>query len=310
MLNIRVLRVGIFSLIMLSLALSFTPPKVSANTKVNDCTETIYSSFFTDLNAKVQGTVYVKMAAKLPNSNLSVYFQDNIDSNSCFVVGQAAANTESWSAAGSINQSFKRILVQGPEKSADIYQATVKMLILPDSKICSQVDSECRVTYQGKMGVLQPKLLSGATDNVAIYTVQPIDKSSISQVSYYSDGNFLYSDPKKQITEVNRNYLADGKHSVSTQVIFANGQKWTYTQDIDMGNDYTGFTTLRSYYYKSHNRYLYVIAGVTAFLIISLIIMIIRAIHQRRLYKQEHGYDQIKYTPKKKDDNNDQIVVG
>ena len=297
-------------LLLLLFALTLAPSKVSANAKINDCTDTIYSSFFTDLNAKVQGTTYVKMASKLPNYNLTVYFQDNIDSNSCFVVGQAAANSESWTAAGTIGQPFKRILVQGPEKSAEIYQATIKALILPDSKLCEQVDTECRITYKGKSGVLQPKLISGATDMIAIYTVLPINNAQISQVSYYSDGNFLYSDPKKQIGEVNRNYLADGKHSVSTQVIFANGQKWTYTQDIDMGNDYTGFTTLRSYYYKSHNRYLYVIAGVAAFLLISLIIMIARAIHQRRLYKKEHGYDQIKYTPKKKDDNNDQIVVG
>jgi hypothetical protein len=73
------------------------------------------------------------------------------------------------------------------------------MLVIPDAKLCSQVDTDCKFVFQGKTGVLQPKLLTGATDMIAIYTVLRIDSAKIKQVAYYSEGNFLYEDSKKQI---------------------------------------------------------------------------------------------------------------
>ena len=277
-----------------------------------DCTDSVYNMFFVELNKPVYGKVYAKLAKKIPDSPLNVYFQDSNNNTRCVIIGQTNANSDSWKPIGIINQSLslKELLADGPQKSADIYQATIKTLILPDPNLCETVDSECRITYQGHKGVLKPILQSGAIDAISVYTVLPINYAKIKEVAYFSDGQFLYFNENKKIDSVNKNYLADGKHTVTTQVTFDNSQKFTITETIDRGKDYTGLTTLKSYYYKSQNRYLYVIGGVVAFIVISVTLMIARALHNRKIYKQEHGIENYKPLEPKKENKKDDIVVG
>ena len=307
-----IIRGGFFAVIALSFFVS--PGKTSAATaKSIDCSESIYNMFFVETKTKpISGTVYAKLAKKIPDSQLNLYYQDPASNGRCNVIGQINANSDAWQLAGKIDSSLnlKQLLADGPQKSADVYQATIKTLILPDNNLCEQVDSECHVTYQGHKGVLKPILQSGAIDMIAIYSVLPINDAKIKEVSYFSDGQFLYFNEKKQINPVNKNYLADGKHTVTTQLTFDNSQKFIISEDIDLGKDYTGFTTLKSYYYKSKNRYLYVIFGIVAFIAISVALMIARALHNHKLYKEEHGINNYKAAPVKKDDEKDKIIVG
>ena len=307
-----IIRGGFFAVIALSFFVS--PGKTSAATaKSIDCSESIYNMFFVETKTKpISGTVYAKLAKKIPDSQLNFYYQDPASNGRCNVIGQINANSDAWQLAGKIDSSLnlKQLLADGPQKSADVYQATIKTLILPDNNLCEQVDSECHVTYQGHKGVLRPILQSGAIDMIAIYSVLPINDAKIKEVSYFSDGQFLYFNEKKQINPVNKNYLADGKHTVTTQVTFDNNQKFIISEDIDLGKDYTGLTTLKSYYFKSKNRYLYVIFGIVAFIAISVALMTARALHNRKLYKEEHGIENYKAAPVKKDDEKDKIIVG
>lgn len=313
MLSVSFKRVGLFALLLLATVFGSTfSSNASAATKSIDCTDSIYNMFFVQVKKPVYGTVYAKLAKKIPDSPLTMYYQDPNNSSRCNIIGQISANSDAWQLTGKIDESLdlKQLLADGPEKSADIYQATIKTLILPDAELCQKVDSECHITYKGHEGTLKPILQSGAIDAIAIYSVLPIENAKIKEVAYFSDGQFLYLDTKNQINPVNKNYLADGQHTVTTQVTFDNSQKFIITKNVDMGKDYTGFTTLKSYYYKSQNRYLYIIGGIVAFLVISIALMVARALHNRKLYKEEHGIQNYKAAPVKKDDEKDKIVVG
>jgi len=295
---------AIFTVFMAAFCIAFSSNASAVTPKSIDCTDSIYNMFFVQLKKPVSGKVYSKLAKTIPDSPLNLYYQDPSNSSQCIVLGQTNANTTTWQASGSIdsNLQLKQILADGPTKSVDVYQATIKLLVLPQSNLCESVDTECHTTYQGHQGVLKPILQSGAIDLIAIYSVLPINDAKIKEVAYFSDGQFLYFEQSKQIKAVNKSYLADGKHTVTTQVTFDNNQKFTISQNIDMGKDYTGLTTLKSYYHKSQNRYLYIIGGIVAFIVISVAVMIARALHNRKLYKEEHGIENYKAAPVKKDD--------
>jgi len=308
----RYVWVSFFVLVSILFGPTFAGKTSAVTPKSIDCSESIYSMLFVESKKPLQGTIYAKLAKKIPDSPLNLYYQDPTTNGRCNVIGQINANSDTWQLVGKIDESLNisTLYADGPQKSADVYQATIKTLILPDSNLCEQVDTECHVTYQGKKGILKPILQSGAIDMISIYTVLPISDSKIKEVAYFSDGQFLYFNEKKQIEPVNKNYIADGQHTVTTQVTFDNNQKFIISETIDRGKDYTGLTTLKSYYYKSQKRYLYVIGGVVIFIVISVALMIARAIHNRKLYKQEHGIENYKPLEPKKEDKKDDIVVG
>lgn len=312
MISVSFKRVGIVILFGVVFLGFFSTANSSAATKSIDCTDSIYNMFFVEMKKPVSGKVYSKLAKTIPDSPLNLYYQDPSGNSRCVIIGQTNANSDTWQQSGSIDSALqlKQILADGPTKSVDVYQATIKLLVLPEDNLCESVDTECHTTYQGNKGVLKPILQSGAIDQIAIYGVLPINDAKIKEVAYFSDGQFLYFDEQKQIKPVNKNYLADGKHTVTTQVTFDNAQKFTITKEIDMGKDYTGFTTLKSYYYKSKNRYLYVIGAIVLFILISVALMVARALHNRKLYKEEHGIENYKATQVKKEDEKDKIIVG
>ena len=310
--EVKLTSVSIVMALFLSCSLFLGSQPAHAARKYTNCPETIYSMLFVDLKQPLYGTTYVKLANKIPDSNVTLYTIDANDDAKCSQLGQAPANSQNWAPISTINQNeaVKQVFADGPTKSADVYQSTVKLLKITDPKICQQIDSECHTTYKGHNGVLQPKLLTGGTDSIAVYTVLPINDSKVKEVAYYSDGSFLYINNSKQIDPVNKNYLSDGSHNVVTRVTFENGQVLNISQKYDLGKDFTGFTTVRSYYYKSHNRYLYILIALVSAIIISLIIWAARTIHQRREFKKDHGIENLSVPEVKKDETKDKIVVG
>jgi len=310
--EVKVTSVLIVTALLLSCSLFLGSQSAHAARNYTNCPETIYSMLFVDPPNPVYGKTYVKLANKIPDSNVTLYSQDENNQDKCAILGQSVANNQTWNSVTDVSQAdhLIRIYADGPVKSADVYQSTVKLLVLPEPGLCESVDSECHIKYQGHSGVLKPILQTGATDMIAIYTVKPINSSTIKEVAYFSDGSYLYNDAKKQIGPVNRNYLADGKHTVVTEVTFTNGQKMLISQTIDMGKDYSGFTTVKSYYYKSHNRYLYIIATVVIFIIVSTLLWLTRTIHQKREFAKDHGIDHLKAAEITKEDPKDKIVVG
>lgn len=239
------------------------------------------------------GQVYMRLNNTSESSGSSiVYFQSFSDSQ-CHLIGTSNPVYGSWSKVGSYNLDTTvggAFVVIGSGLGALPYQAAVSLLILPNPAVCAPV-TNCQVTYRGYQGVLSPQIISGATDQVAVYVASPLSGVGYSKVTYYSDNQFLYD--STHLEPINRNYLGGGVHNVSTQISLSNQQTITINQTINMGSDYADILAIRSLVYRTQNKALVFAISAMAVVILLLLLWIARLLYKHHQFKLEHGLDKL-----------------
>jgi len=237
------------------------------------------------------GSLYVRLPATATPTAVYLYSQSLLGGN-CNYIGSVYAKTTQWSYVESginIPPNYS-LIVQGEGVGAEAYAAAVEVLDLPSGGICQPEDT-CNTTYDGYSGYIQPSLVSGSTDQIAVYLANPIKNLKYYRVNYYSDGSFLYT--SKKLRPLNRNYLSGGSHSVLTQADFANGESFNTSQQINMGNDWTGSLFVKSTVYKHLGEAsIFVFMGMFILLVFSSL-AIARMIYKRHSYQIHHGLNHL-----------------
>jgi hypothetical protein len=239
------------------------------------------------------GTFYVKLSNQQePTTNVTLYFQ-SIDTGQCQLVGSANAQYGHWTAIGSLNSISSAggfIIASGDGLGAYPYSSVLTSLIVAKPSVCQPIIN-CAVNYLGQSAVLEPTIISHATDQVAIYVAKPLTGISYSKVSYYDNGNYLYGGTVYK--PINRNYLGGGVHNIDIQLSLKDGQTVDIYQKVNMGNDITGMLFIKSRLYQSRDKaLLFVLAGALV-VILGLILVIARLIYKRRRFVIDHGLNKL-----------------
>ena len=172
------------------------------------------------------------------------------------------------------------------------------MLIVTDNQ-CTPV-TNCNVSYDNLGGILQldnSNILSGATDQIAIYGLKPVSGVGIASVGYYSDSQkgILYT--SKTLKPFDRNYLDGGLHNTQIQIKLKNGQSIYVNQTIDMGIDWTGTLFLKSLIYQnSGSAAVFIVTGISI-VILLIIFGLMRFFYKRHQTNKFHGLHSYRYNP-------------
>jgi hypothetical protein len=243
------------------------------------------------------GKAYLRLNYASNPVNVSMYL-DNYVARICSSVGSVTINSNSWVYVGNISSPSDDVIIQGNDVGAAPYQAAVDLLIIPNNQCLPTTD--CTVSYSGLSGQLQldnSNILSGATDQIAIYGLKPINNVGISTVSYYSDQQKGALYISKTLKPFDRNYLDGGLHSTQIQIKLKNGQSIYVNQTIDMGVDWTGTLFLKSLIYRnSGSAAIFIVLGISA-VIMLIILGLIRFIYKRRQVNKFHGLYSYKPDP-------------
>ncbi len=284
------------------------PPNLSLIGKCGT-SDSQYSVLLNQVSPDAQ--LYIKLNnVNEHSSSVTVYFQSFSDSQ-CHLIGTNSPSYGGWSKVGDYNLDTTHggsFVVAGNGLGALPYQAVASLLILPNPAVCTP-SANCQVTYQGYKGVLSPQIISGATDEVAVYLASPLSGVDYNKVTYYSDNQFLYASTRLQ--PINRGYLDGGLHNISIQVDLSDQQTLTINQTINMGTDYTGTLFIKSLIYRTRNKALVFIIPTLVFVIILELLWIARLVYKHRLFKVEHGLNQLsKHGKDDKTDPTDNVISG
>ena len=237
----------------------------------------------------VSGSLFLRLPKGTKASDVQFYTQDGSNSD-CKQIGSATVGPDLWVKLGPIDltESQSNLVAVGSALGAEPYAAAIQALIVPDGSVC-QPSTDCMVTYDGLNGYIVPKLLSGDTDSIALFSVSSLTDSKVKSVQYFADNVFLYK--KNVLAPINKNYLNNGVHNTSIQVQFTNGEIFMVNQKIDAGQSWPGVAYLRTMYFESSNQIkIYMLAGL--FIISGLLVIIIaRIIHVKLLYRNDHGFN-------------------
>ncbi|HEY5267898.1 MAG TPA: hypothetical protein VII94_02090 [Candidatus Saccharimonadales bacterium] len=255
------------------------------------------------------GKAYLKLNYTSSPINLSLYIS-HYSSGQCNSIGNATINSNSWTYVGNILNPSNDVIVQGIGIGAVPYQAATQLLIVPKTQ-CIPIDV-CGVTYDGLDGVLQlddSNIISGATAQIAIYNLRPINGVGVKLVSYYADNqkSLLYS--TKTLKPFDKNYLDGGMHNTQIQIKLSNNQSIFVNQTINMGTDWTGTLFLKSLIYKnSGSAAVFIVSGI-CILIFLILLWLLRFIYRRRQADKLHGLDSYKTSDISDIDSSDDIFI-
>ncbi len=294
-------------------SIAYASPSINALSSIGSCSTTSNSSYSTTMQQLPEsGSIYVRLSNNLEtSSNLTLYFQ-SLSTGKCNLIGTAIAKYGSWTKIGSFNNSNNKygglFIIYGNGLGAEPYASVAKLLILPDPSLCTPT-TNCNIDYNGYTASLTPKIISGASDQIAIFLASSIVDAKINSIGYYDNNQYVYG--RTTFAPFNNNYLQGGKHNTSVQIVFNNGETLSINKTVNMGTDYTGMLYLRSMLYRSHNKALLVGLAIAIILAILVIIWLARKVHRHRNYIKEHGlldYKAPPPIPKPEDDSNKPIV--
>jgi len=235
------------------------------------------------------GKVYLRLNYASNPINLSLYL-NNYSAGKCSKIGSAQTNSNSWTYVGTITNTTNDVIIQGSGVGAAPYQAAVQLLVVTDNQCVPTTN--CSLKYAGLNGILQlddSNILSGATDQIAIYGLKPISRVGVASVGYYADNQKSVLYTTTTLRAFNRNYLDGGLHNTQIQIKLGNGQSIYVNQTIDMGIDWTGSLYLKSLIYRdSGSAAVFIIIGI-AILIILLIFSLTRLIYKKQRFNEIHG---------------------
>jgi hypothetical protein len=237
----------------------------------------------------VSGSLYVRLPKGTKPSDVQFFTQDGLSSE-CSQIGSSTVGPDLWVKLGQVNitESQTNLVAVGSALGAEPYAAAIQALIVPDSKVCMP-SNDCMASYAGLNGYIKPKLISGDTDSIALFSVSSLSDSTIKSVQYFADNKFLYK--KDALAPINKNYLNNGVHDTSIQAQFSNGEVFIVNQKVDAGQSWPGVAYLRTMYFKSSNQIkIFMLAGM--FIISGLLVVVIaRIIHIKLLYRNDHGFN-------------------
>ncbi len=275
----------IFS-ILVSTFIGISPSLVSADSN-NNCLNgsNIYGTPVSELPSS--GMAYIKLGnSDEPDQQVQVY-QQNINDNSCSLVGTVNATFKQWTKLGNFNSVPNSVfVVSGNNLSALPYQAAATILLLPDSSICEPV-IQCQIDLNGNKVVILPKTLSGNTDQVAVQEIQPLTGTKTATVNYYSNNVYLYS--SKSVKPVDHRYLGSGINNINIKITLESGQVVYIYQTINMGNDPTGYYTFRSFLFRKHGETLFALVFIILIILVLSLLAVARYIYKKRRYNKTHG---------------------
>ncbi len=273
----------------------------------SSCGDPTYFQYSLLAPTKIAGAIYIKLPSKSAPKSIGLYSQQ-LTGSGCQLIGTATVNANTWTLIGNVNLEAQsgNIVISGKDIGAEPYAAVADAFILPSKLICNLKDN-CNTRYMSFSGYITPKLISGNTDEIALYNVSSIENSTISSVNYYADSQFLYS--KKTLQPLNNNYLDDGIHSIEIEVNFSDGQKFIINNKYDNGQNWPGISYLKVLYFKSSNQIKLYMLFASFIIVGAFLVSIARLIHRKINYSHDHGLDHYKGLKDKTDDENNEVVV-
>jgi hypothetical protein len=245
----------------------------------------------TTQNLPKSGQTYIKLSnSQEPITSVKLYFQ-SLSDGQCILIGTVSANPDTWTPIGQLSNPTGNggfLVAAADGLGAYPYSSVLSTLIVSDPNICNPTKA-CNILYRGYNGVLEPSIISHASDQIAVYTINPINDQSYQKVSYYDNGKYLYGG--SDLKQFNRNYLSGGVHNINTQLTLKSGQIVDINQRVDMGSDITGMLYIKSIAYQSKNRV--VLLGVVLLILstIGLTLLVIHLIYKHHRFNVDHGID-------------------
>ncbi len=277
----------------------------------SNCGDPNYFQYNILVPKSIAGSIYIKLPSGTNPTVVSLYTQQ-LTGSGCQPIGQGniTVNSKTWTLIGNINLQANagEVVISGQNIGAEPYAAVANALVVPGGFKC-QISTNCIVKYGGYTGYVQPNLISGNTDEIALFTLTDISQSKVKLVNYYSDGTFLYSKP--ELLPFNNNYLNDGIHSTEIEVNFSDGQKFIVNKTVNNGQSWPGISYLRVLYFKSSNQIKIYMLMALFVVFAAFLIVIARLIHKRLNYKRDHGLNNYhsKYGQSPAVAHHDEIVV-
>lgn len=256
------------------------------------------------------GSLYIKLPkySSSVNSNLSIYTSPPTIGATCSLVATVNANRNTWvKVADNLNlQQYTEITLDGNGLGAEVYAASAYLLIVTNNA-CNP-NANCDFTDSFGSGYLTPNIISTDTDEIAIYTENPITGIKVKKYDYYDNGKLIYVSNK--LNKINQDYLSGGEHSIDITAMYSNGENLHYISKINMGPDWSKWLLIRSTYYKSKTPIKIISLAILGLIILFLILLIYRFISKKIKDRHSHGIDN--YTPEDQPpiDPESNIVVG
>ncbi|HEY4963745.1 MAG TPA: hypothetical protein VIH90_03560 [Candidatus Saccharimonadales bacterium] len=263
----------------------------------------------TSQNLPKTGQVYIKLSnSQEPVTSVTLYFQSFFDGQ-CNVIGTVNANNSAWTPIGQLSNPAGTggfLIASADGLGAYPYSSVLSTLIVSNPNICTPTIA-CNVIYANQPAVLEPTIISHATDQIAVYTVVPVTGVGYTKVSYFDNGKYLYGGTV--LKPVNRNYLDGGQHKIVTQLSLKDGQTVDINQNINMGNDVTGMLYIKSRVYQSRNKVVLATIVVALLMVIGLVIIGIHLIYKHRRFVVDHGIDKAPAHVEDQEVDDEDIVV-
>jgi len=232
------------------------------------------------------GSIYLRLPPNQISEPITLFLQP-FSNNECINLGTVVPSTTSWIKIADLESTFN--LTEGAGFIAESVnigstqsEKALDMLIAPSQSTCV-VTTSCLTSYNGLSGSLNPNVLSGANDQIAVYSANPLSNTSLTTVNYYSNQKLLYSTAK--LSQFNRDYLDGGEHHVTIIANFKNGEQLTVNQSINTGTDISGYLWLRSALYNSKNKPLFIINLVAIIVLLCVIILLTLRLHRKRRHR-------------------------
>jgi hypothetical protein len=287
------MKMKIFLTVVISLPVMLIATVSAAPSSLANCGSSnpnIYT-YSTTIQQTTVGSLYIKSANQSGSATVTAYYQSA--DGQCHEINETTAKFGQWNFLGTLNNKEvmnggETFIVQSSNLGAPPYEAVADILVLPEPSICTPT-VQCYLNFDGYSGYIQPKLLSGATDQVAVFQADPISTSNITSVDYYDGNTFLYK--STSLSPVNKNYLNGGFHRINIVLIEKNGEEALLSKNVNMGVDYTGSLYAKSLLYRSYG--ILRLFALLGFLILVLVIvaLVLRRMYKHRQYVLEHGLE-------------------
>lgn len=282
-------RLAAFTLIILSVTM-FTQPAAADTEACDQNLRTIPSEAVT---VKAAGTyrVYVKLSLPGQTATITTYVGE-----SCTLVGQAAANGDTWTEVGSAvlnadtSPSFE---ISGDIPGNNDAAAKPQLMLVPEQAPCTP-NSYCDTTISDTHAYLTPIALTTSSSGLGVLEIMDPATDKVAKVEYYTDGQLMYATPGLQ--PFNLSYTDYYQQRIARVIVYTSGQRAVLEATVPAHADNLLNFAMRSYVRHST---LIIAAAITLGLIAILYTIHRISLHidTRNYYNYTHGLGQ--HTPSK-----------
>lgn len=245
--------------------------------------------------------IYAKLNIKNITEVGTVYSQDlslqgTIDG--CRTLGSKSINDKTYTKIASgvaFSEDITVIYLTSPNTSSMQSAAATQLIFVASGKDICDFASECGVVYKGETMNLSPKKISLSSDSLRIgLLMAATDDAAVKKVIYSIDGKPVYETAR--LEPFNNKYVSGGEHTLGRRVIFESGVSLSDSKVIERGTIADLNYVFQSIFFGQSKLIKIVLVFVGILMIWSIVALITKAIHRRRVWHQTHVASASGYT--------------